>query len=164
MLNASADVSKLNASLPAEFFEKRAVMQQDCSAVASSGRNLALALVDYQADCFRVTNGGANCSLKQALGEPWDHLLDTPFQWSGIGLQSCFSAANSNAAGVFGDYNMNSSYKCAFCTLQTTTSDSYSSGSNDSFKCATPAMIRLSVCPSEAWWPHATQAALDTLK
>jgi hypothetical protein len=80
MLHFSAsELSKLNASLPIDFLEKRTAMQLDCEAVAGFGKNISVALFEYHADCFRIVHGGANCTLKRALGHPWDHLLGVPF-------------------------------------------------------------------------------------
>jgi len=101
MLDASTDaVRTLNASLPPDFFERRAVMTEDCATAAPFGMQLYVALLEYQADCFRITNGGANCTLKRALGAPWDALFDTPFDWKEQGFQSCAG----NDGGGYGDY------------------------------------------------------------
>jgi hypothetical protein len=160
MLSTSiSEMSKLNASLPPEFLEKSSVMQEDCEAVAGLGKSISVALFEYHADCFRIVRGGANCTLKRALGEPWDHLLDTPFEWSGAGLKSCSSIPNISAPLSYGDFQANTSYKCAVC------SGEWDGGRNDAAgsRCATPAMVRLTVCPAEVWWQRATSAAVDTL-
>ncbi len=161
----ASEISKLNASLPPDFLDRRAVMQKDCEAVAGFGKHISVALFEYHADCFRIVNGGANCTLKRALGQSWDQLLDTPFEWSGAGLKSCRSntssgtnASNSSAPSSslqlsYGDFQADNSYKCAVC------SGNDAAGST----CATPAMVRLTVCPAEVWWPRATSAAVDTL-
>ena len=52
-------------------------MRDDCRKVAEVGKNISAALHDYHADCFRISNGGANCSLKLLLGGAWDELLST---------------------------------------------------------------------------------------
>lgn len=165
MLNTSeSEISKLNASLPPDFLERHAVMQQDCEAVAGFGKNISVALFEYHADCFRIVNGGANCTLRRALGQSWDQLFDTPFEWSGAGLKSCDSRSNrsntmngtnalSSSPLSYGDFQADNSYKCAVC------SGSVAAGST----CATPAIVRLTVCPTEVWWPRATSAAVDAL-
>jgi hypothetical protein len=118
-----------------------------------------VALFEYHADCFRIVRGGANCTLKRALGEPWDHLLDTPFEWSGAGLKSCSSIPNISAPLSYGDFQANTSYKCAVCSGGGYVGGIDAAGS----RCATPAMVRLTVCPAEVWWQRATSAAVDTL-
>jgi len=155
----AAEADALSAPLPAGFFERRAVARQDCGAVESIGRNITAALLEYQADCFRIWAGGARCSLKRSLGAPWDQLLDTPLNWTGAGLGACEANGTADGAsgGEFGDYTANTSFKCAFCGA------SAAWGSVDANDCASPAIVRLSVCPVEAWWPAALSVAQDAL-
>ena len=147
----AAEAGALNAPLPAGFLERRAVAREDCGAVAGIGRNLTAALLEYQADCFRIWEGAARCSLKQSIGAPWDQVLDTPFNWTGSGLVAC--PANSTSLG---DYNATTSFKCAFCGASAV----YGAKST---VCASPALVRLSVCPVEAWWPAALWSAQHML-
>jgi hypothetical protein len=152
MLSAStAEVGRLNASLPTDFFERRSVMKQDCEAVANFGKKISAALFEYEADCFRIQSGGGNCTFKLFLGQPWDEMVDTPFDWTGQGLLSC-----NNSDGAYGDFNVNSSFRCAFCSSSTLRE-------SPNATCVSPAMIRMTVCPSEVWWPQGISSALRAL-
>jgi len=134
-------------------------MQQDCEALSDFGKNVSAALFEYHADCFRFVYGGANCTLKKALGQPWDHLLDTPFEWTGAGLQSCAGLQSNTSAPLsleYGDFVADTSYKCSVCAANDGAAPRGSS-------CATPAMVRLAVCPAEVWWPRVVRAASDVL-
>jgi hypothetical protein len=144
-----AETDKLNAPLPPKFFDSRSAVSEECAKIESVGKKIAAGLVEYQADCFRILHGGANCSLKLQLPGIWDDLLDTPFDWTGKGLQSC-----QDFRAEFGDYTVDSTYKCSFCSDANGTQPK---------ACASPALVRLSVCASEAWWPDAAAAAYEAI-
>ncbi len=143
------DIDRLIAPLPPKFFHNRSAVSEECAQIAGVGKKIAAGLVEYQADCFRILHGGANCSLKLQLGGIWDDLLDTPFDWTGKGLQSC-----KDYSAAFGDYTVDSTYKCSFCSDANGTQPT---------ACASPALVRLSVCASEAWWPEAAAAAYEAI-
>ena len=133
-------------------------MRDDCRKVAKVGKNISAALHDYHADCFRISNGGANCSLKLLLGGAWDELLSTPFVWAGVGFQACESREGQNSTQRQ-NYTLNKVLECAFC------SEPASLGMNGGMPiCATPALVRLTVCPSQVWWPDAITAAMDVMR
>jgi len=105
---------------------------------------------DFRVSLTRMIlrGAGANCSLT-SLGDNWDRLLTSPSGWTGLGFPACGEGGHHTRPSIDLSSHRNAS------ASQLRLPERGSGG------CVAPAAVRLSVCPSQAWWPQAAAAALD---